>query len=349
MGVRTPTAEKCGADSAVRGGLPDPRGFKIRSVMTRDVVTARPRETVSSVAKKMSDNGVSCVVVAEGRRIKGIFTERDLVRGIARDGDADGDATMSQRMSSPVATIGPHMPVLDTAEMMESKGIKRVPVVARGEMVGIVTQTDITRGLALLSPLRFVSDIMSSDVATVQANQTVTEAAQIMSERDISCIVAMRGDLVVGMLTEKDLAKYVVAAGHKPSETRVVDVMSFPVHWVPPSCSVLSANQKMSAMRVHRLLVMEGHDLRGIVSQRDIMKAVRAEFERVDADRTAALSAIGEQVLHIRSEVAELRDFLTGCSSDADGQDPPNAAGWGGAAAAMAPRIQHIMDELGRL
>jgi CBS domain-containing protein len=318
--------------------------------MTRDVVTARPDETVASVARKMSDNGISCVVVAEGHRIKGIFTERDLVRGIARDGEGDGHATMSQRMSSPVATIALDVPVVDAAELMESKAIKRVPVVSGGEMVGIVTQTDITRGLALLCPLRFVSDIMSGDVASVEATQTVAEAAQVMSERDISCLVAMRDGIAVGMLTEKDLAKYVIAAEHKPSETLVVDVMSFPVHWVPPSCSVLSANQKMSAMRLHRLLVMDGASLRGVVSQRDIMRAVRSEFERVDADRTAALSAITEHVLHIRSEVAELRDFLSSCSNEADGHESSDAAaGHGSVAAGTASRIQHIMDELGRL
>jgi hypothetical protein len=80
------------------------------------------------------------------------------------------------------------------------------------------------------------------------------------------------------------------------------------------------------------------------------MRAVRAEFERVDADRAAALSAIAEHVLHIRSEVAELRDFVSSCSGGADVHDPTDAvAGRDRVAVEMTPRIQHIMDELGRL
>jgi CBS domain-containing protein len=316
--------------------------------MTREVVTATADETVASIATKMADNGISRVVVADGKRIKGIFTERDLVRGIARDGDDDGGATVGQRMSSPVETVAAQVPVLDAAEMMEAKGVKRLPVVAGDEMVGIVTQTDITRGLVLLSPLRSVCDIMSDDLATIIADQTVAEAARIMAAHDISCVVVLQDGFAAGMLTEKDLARRVIAAGRKPSETTAGDVMSFPLQSVPPKSSVLSANHKMSALRLHRLVVLDDAGVRGIVSQTDIMRAVRADFERVETDRAAALTAITEHVQHIRGEVAELGDYLKANLVSEDVRDP---AGFveDPVAGEIAPRIQHIMDELARL
>jgi len=348
--METMTKEMISPNGKMHQSSTDLRELKIRSVMSRDVVTATVDETVSSVAKKMADNHISCVVVAEGKRIKGIFTERDLVRGIARDGTDDGGATMSERMSSPVETIAIQVPVLEAAEMMERKSIKRLPVVAGDEMVGIVTQTDITRGLVLLSPLSRISDVMSYDLGTVAADQTVAEAAQIMAERDISCVIAIRESIPVGMLTEKDLAKYVIAAERTPSETKVGEVMSFPVHSVPITYSIISANQKMLTLRLRRLVVMDGDSIRGVLSQTDVMRVVRAGLERVDADRAAALSAITDQVHHVRGEVAELGEFLRSCFSHADGHDPMDAtAGQDVVVAEIAPRIQHIMDELAQL
>jgi CBS domain-containing protein len=348
--METMTRESRSTNGEMSRGFSDPRGLKIRAVMSKDVVTAGVDETVAAVAKKMAEGGVSCIVVTEGKQISGIFTERDLVRGIAHNADDSGAATMSERMSFPVETIGLQVPVLDAAEMMESKGIKRLPVVSGDQMVGIVTQTDITRGLVLLSPLECISDVMSENLATVDAGQSVAEAAQTMSGRDISCVVVVENGAAVGVLTEKDLVRYAIDTEHKPSETLVAQVMSSPVQCVAPGCSVLSANQKMSALRLRRLVVVQGKAPQGVVSQSDIMRAVRAEFERADADRTSALSAITERVQHIGGEVTELGEFLLGCFNDAGRSKPMDAAASRQVVAAeVLPRIQHIMDELTRL
>jgi CBS domain-containing protein len=318
--------------------------------MTKDVVTAEVDETVSAVARKMAKGGVSCIVVTDGKEISGIFTERDLVRGIAKDGDESGAATMSERMSFPVETIGVQVSVLDAAEMMQSKGIKRLPVVSGGQLVGIVTQTDITRGLVLLSPLESIADVMSENLATVDADQTVAEAAKMMSTHDISCVVVVANGAAVGVLTEKDLVKYAVDTEHKPSQTPVAQVMSAPVQCVSPGCSVLSANQKMSALRLRRLVVVDGKTPLGVVSQSDIMRAIRAEFERTDAERVAALSAITERVEHIGGEVKELGEFVLSCFNDTGRNQPKDDAACRQIVATeVLPRIQHIMDELAHL
>ena len=318
------------------------RQLTISSVMSSGVVTAEIDETVLSVAKKMVTKGISCVVVAEDERVRGIFTERDLVRWIAYATDDSGHVTMSQQMSSPVETIALSAPILDVAEMMEAKGIKRFPVVAHDKLIGIVTQTDITRGLVLLSPLRSISKIISGDLATVDASQAVAKAARIMSDRHISSVVILRNGFPVGILTEEDVTKRVVAAERDPVKTLVVQVMSSPLHWVATTCSILSANQKMSALGIRRLVVMDKGQARGVVSQTDIMRSVRAELERVDADRMAAGSAITESVQQIRGEVVELNALLRSRLSELERYDPDGAAD-------ITGRIDHIADALERL
>jgi CBS domain-containing protein len=201
----------------------------VGDVMSKEVVTVGSDDTLFSAAKQMSENGVSCVVAFCEAAIAGILTEKDILKGVAAQDVDFRRLLVSDRMSSPVEVIPTTMSVLDAGEIMESKGIKRLPVIEEGRLAGIVTQTDITRGLVSLTPLRSVSRIMSRHVATVQADATIQEAAETMATNGFSCLVAMHRDQVAGILTEKDLLRRVVALHKNPTETHVADIMSFPI------------------------------------------------------------------------------------------------------------------------
>jgi predicted transcriptional regulator len=253
-------------------------------------------------------------------------------------------------MSSPVKTITLNVQVLDAAEMMETRGIKRLPVVAADELVGILTQTDITRGLILLSPLRSVSDIMSRNVAMVDVGQAVSDAAQVMSERHISSVVVLRNECPVGIFTEKDVTRHVMSVRRDPEDTLVSDVMSSPLYGVPTTCSVLSANQKMVAERVRRLAVLDNGKVRGIISQTNIMRSVRAELERMDADRFALWSALTESLQHVHGEVAELGQFVRDRFVELNRYDPHGVVEkLRPTEAEITGRIDHIMNEFERM
>jgi CBS domain-containing protein len=193
-----------------------------------------------------------------------------------------------------------------------------VPVVQEGQLVGIVTETDITRGLISLSPLRYVSDLMTKQVASVEAEVTTDEAARVMSCRNISCLIVMHRQEVRGIVTEKDLLKRIVALHKNPTQTFVVDVMSFPVVTVPSTCSLLSAIKKMETMHLHRLLIAEGKTVCGIVTQTDIMQAIRRAFEAAEAQRRAWAAELADLVQHITQDTAKVRKFLDNIEYEAD-------------------------------
>jgi len=261
----------------------------VRDVMSESVVTASVDEQIFSAAKRMSESHVSCVVVVDGGRLAGILTQKDILKAIAcEEGDLDRVKT-SEVMSRPVGVVLPTLSVIAAGRIMEANGIKRFPVVKDKQLVGIVTQTDITRGLTFLSPLRSVSDIMSTAVATIGADATMVDAAQIMSHKNISCILVMDQKEIAGILTEKDLLERVVIPRKHPRKTKVSDVMSHPVTWIPPSYSVLGAAQKMDQMHLHRLVVADRKRLCGIVTQTDIMRAIRRELERAEATRRLSI------------------------------------------------------------
>jgi len=252
----------------------------IRDIMNRDVVTATSSDTILAAAAKMSENNVSCVVVVDDGHVIGILTQTDVLQVVAGEEPDFQLQKVSKRMSSPVEVISAGWSVVEAGKFMECRGIKRLPVVEGRKLVGIVTQTDITQGLISLTSLRCVADIMSTTIVCLDAETTVAEAACIMSSYNVSSIVAEHQKRLVGILTERDLLKRVVALSKKPAQIRVADVMSSPVTSVPPNYSIHSASILMEKMHVHRLVIVEGEKACGIVTQTDIIMALRSELEK---------------------------------------------------------------------
>ena len=166
------------------------------------------------------------------------------------------------------------MPVLDAAQILRSRHIKHLPIIAERKLIGIVTQTDITRGLIYMTPLQRVREVMSEHIATIDEGTTVTEAARTMAARNVSCVVATRFDEPVGILTQKDILVRVILLQRNPVSTPVSEVMSAPILPIPPDHPVFAASRAMDKMRVHRLVVSDAGHVRGIVSQTDILRAI---------------------------------------------------------------------------
>jgi len=289
------------------------RELQIGDIMTRNVVAVAPHDTVWCAVNRMAEHGISCVVVTDGGQVTGILTERDVLKGIAqRDGDFRR-VTVSQRMTAPVAAIPADFSIIEA------------------QLVGIVTQTDITRGMISLSPLRYVCDIMTRDVAAVNVEATVDEAARAMSARNISCAIALHRQQVAGIVTEKDLLKRIVVLHKDPTRTCVADIMSFPVVAVPPTYSILSASKKMETMHLHRLVVMEDKQVCGIVTQTDLMRAIKGAFETIEAQRRALMARMASLIHYVtpdREKAQALLDAVPG-RSPVPGRGVPTACGPG--------------------
>ena len=119
-----------------------------------------------------------------------------------------------------------------------------------------------------------VADIMSSPVITIDGEANVRDAALLMTDRHIgSIIVTVRGQ-AVGIVTERDALQRVVSLCLDPCETKMKEIMSKPLITVPEETGILEAMRKMREHGIGRLVVMDGGALLGIVSGRDIIRAV---------------------------------------------------------------------------
>ncbi|MGH9918915.1 MAG: CBS domain-containing protein, partial [Nitrososphaerales archaeon] len=79
-----------------------------------------------------------------------------------------------------------------------------------------------------------VEDVMAKNVVTIDRQATVNEAASIMASRKCSCLVVVSGDSAVGIVTERDLVRKILALDIDPSKVLVSDIMSNPVVTIGP-------------------------------------------------------------------------------------------------------------------
>lgn len=248
----------------------------VKDVMSTDTITVSPDETVLSAAKTMAEHHISCVAVVREGTLVGILTEKDVAQVAAHEEKSPGSTKVAERMWSPTQAATEDMTVLRASRLMEAAHVKWLPVLSDGKLIAVVTQTDLTRALTAPAAFASVTAVMSTDIVTVGAGSCVEEAAAVMTARKISCVLATHRGQVAGILTMKDVLKRVIAVEKHPADIQVVDVMSFPLISVGPDISLFSASRLMDRRHIHRLVVMDDDSICGIVSQTDVLHALRS-------------------------------------------------------------------------
>jgi len=119
----------------------------VQDVMTKDVVTIEADKTVFEAARLMTDRGIGDLVVMEGTTPVGIVTERDFVRRVVAQKKSP-DCKVSDIMTTPVWVVYYDTPLKEAARKMIARNIRRMPVLKKKELVGIITATDFARHLS---------------------------------------------------------------------------------------------------------------------------------------------------------------------------------------------------------
>ena len=134
-----------------------------------------------------------------------------------------------------------------------------------------------------------VKDIMTRNVAYINPDSTVTEAAQLMQKHNVGSIPVCDRNGVIGMVTDRDIVVRNVAHGTDPHTTPVKNVMTSQVTTVTPDMDVSQVSSIMSSNQVRRVPVVDKNMLVGIVALGDL-----ATDSRFDTEASGALSDISE-------------------------------------------------------
>ncbi len=126
-----------------------------------------------------------------------------------------------------------------------------------------------------------VRDIMVSDVKTIDKEATIQEAASKMSEHSIGSLIVVEDSRVVGIITERDIMKKVVAESKDATKTIVKDIMTKKVIMIRPDTDIEDAADIMMDKQIKKLPVVEGNALIGIITSMDICTASPKAMEKL--------------------------------------------------------------------
>jgi signal transduction histidine kinase len=290
----------------------------------KDTDAAHPEiETISCVDQEgekvfdVADTAGGCVLVMQESRLIGVFTERDIVK-LTASGISLGSVKIIDVVSQPAITLEQSSAhdVFTALGLFRQHRIRHLPIVDQQDRpVGIVTHDSIRRALQpvnLLTRLRYVKDVMTTQVIHAPVTASVLKLAKLMTENQVSCVVITQekelgtgaelrvgkaGEpeavkkkssltssvpllcdthslIPIGIVTERDIVQF-QALELDLSRMPAQDVMSTPLFCLHPSDSLWLAHEEMHRRQVRRLIV-EGSqgELVGIVSQTSLLQVL---------------------------------------------------------------------------
>ena len=135
-----------------------------------------------------------------------------------------------------------------------------------------------------------VRDIMQKNVITIESEKKSLDAAIMLKEKEISFLVVVNESKPVGIVSERDIIRKIVADNKDAVVTPLEAIMSKKFKWVEPNSSIESAVQKMLNNNIRRLVVLENEKLAGVITQTDLTEFLRnkilinATIENIESD-----------------------------------------------------------------
>jgi CBS domain-containing protein len=127
--------------------------------------------------------------------------------------------------------------------------------------------------------IRDILNEKGTTVWTASPDESVLEGIRRMAEHDVGALVVMKGDELVGFLSERDYSRKVILRGLHSEDTPVSAIMSAPVLTISPDATVQQGLTLMTEKAVRHLPVTDGSSVIGMVSIRDLAKAVVEDQE----------------------------------------------------------------------
>lgn len=317
--------------------------MSIASYCRRAVCTAGPEETLLAAAQRMEKEGIGLLVVTQGERLAGVLSDRDLALEVAARGRPAASARVGDAMRRSPVCVGSDAALGEALGLMRDRRVRRLPVVdGEGRVAGLVSADDLVRllsreigGLGEVltaqlpagasravgreapqeAPRRAVARYVR-DVVTAASSESIAELGRKLEEGAVGCVAVLDADQrAVGIVTDRDVALRVVAAGLDPSTTAASAIMSTPLIGARPSDPLEEVVERMRTAGVRRIPILSDGRLVGIVTFDDLLVAFGNELEQlggavareIRAARIQSLGARYRQELEERIEEAGTR------------------------------------------
>ncbi len=139
--------------------------MQVREAMSSPVISVNESEDMVQVANKMREQKVGAVIVLNEHGLPvGIVTERDIVTRVVAEGVSPNTLFAGKIMTSPLKMVEPEMPLMDAMRMMDKENIRRLGVIYKGDLVGVITDRNVIRLIpTIVEIMREQREILSSN------------------------------------------------------------------------------------------------------------------------------------------------------------------------------------------
>lgn len=275
----------------------------LKDVCSTEPVCVPPDAPVSEVLTAMHARRISSVVVVEGQRPVGIFTERDAMRVFAHVPEAR-TVPVSAVMSTPPLVAPLDTGFFEAYHLCAQNGVRHLIVVnGAGHLYGIASDTDFMRvlGLDVLSGQEKVEQVMSHAPMGIHQEASLNEAVAMMVKFKSQAVVVIEHGRPVGILTERDVVRLgrVGAAGTTPLAT----LMTAPVLTITADRSIYHAIELMRKKTIRTLVVVDAQgQFVGLLSEHDVVKKIEGRYISV---LTTIIQRQTDDINRIRHELDE--------------------------------------------
>lgn len=295
-----------------RAGTPEMKRRSLKKIFTSGVISVSPDTPVSEAISLMVNNRISCMIVVENRKPVGIFTERDFVQAVYR-GHHSSELEIRELMSKPVVTARSDTNIYEAYNLLETNKIRHLAIVnSRGDLVGLVTQSDIMKSLGAeyFVEIKSISKIMTKNVVSVGRSYLLRDAVSLMAKYSISCIVVEENKCPAGVLTERDVVR-LFRSGQDMENAEIGSVMSSPVLTISTDASVHEAAMIMAGKKIRRLIVVDRKGMiAGLITQHDIVRQIEDRYIEFLKEIIRGKEEVLQKTQKILSEKIVLENIL---------------------------------------
>ncbi len=279
--------------------------MEIKEVMNPEVFVVQENEQVGHARNLMLSHGISRVVVVNGDgKPVGMVTEKDITRKLKGNGPKwksrpIDKISVRRIMSSDPITASPNDEIHTAIELLIKNNVGSIPIVDDDGLAGIITKTDLMKVYTDKLKGRWkVSDLMTSDVITVNENHTIAHVINTMEKNKIGKIVVIRDNEPVGIITHENISFAHVEdpetgvsvekiyfirnlEGKSKRNVRLVSMMTagdiMQNHLVKISGDEDAANaaDMMVKNNISGLPVVDGDSLVGVITKTDLIRGIQ--------------------------------------------------------------------------
>ena len=212
LGVITDNIIAYKLGSIRKRGVPASR-LHASSVTDKDFETVPPRTDIKKILRKVGNPGPTMINVVENEKLLGVVTKADLLPLVK------SNKKIGTIMQKKLFIVAPDDRIIHARRIMIDENIARLPVVDKGKLVGMISDTEIAFALAKLKrsvPLGkqkhhleelLIEDVMKTPVIWRNLDITILDAAKIMIKNNIGALPLLKNDKLIGIITRTDLIK----------------------------------------------------------------------------------------------------------------------------------------------